>query len=311
MTHPPRLALHAPAAHAARLVALRLLDESRDAAHGLRRGDEGDADPLHDFRVATRRLRSWLQLWRATLNGSIRGRDRRRVRRIARATGPARDLDVHRAWLVRQRDAAPPREHEMLEAAIARIDARRGEALAEAREAAARLERRHARLERRLARYRVDVRDADSGESFGVALAAIARDADEAFAASLAAVRSPRDDEAIHLARIAAKRLRYVLEPIAALDPAAPHAIGELKAFQDLAGTLHDLHVFGVADGEMPPAIARRIVAQRRDAFAALERDWLRGAAAPFRDRVRRIADRCARAADPTLAGPDAAPPVG
>jgi len=49
------------------------------------------------------------------------------------------------------------------------------------------------------------------------------------------------DDEAAHRARIAGKRLRYVLEPVVAAWPGGGALIERLKAIQDLLGELHDL----------------------------------------------------------------------
>ena len=59
-----------PAPHAARVVALSLLDDAHAAANRLRgaapSADDADgkeSEALHDFRVAMRRLRSWLRVW--------------------------------------------------------------------------------------------------------------------------------------------------------------------------------------------------------------------------------------------------------
>ena len=60
-----------PAARVVRLVALALLDDARHAVRQFRKGDGTDPELLHDFRVSTRRLRSWLQLWRAVLADSL------------------------------------------------------------------------------------------------------------------------------------------------------------------------------------------------------------------------------------------------
>ncbi|HET8835726.1 MAG TPA: CHAD domain-containing protein, partial [Gemmatimonadales bacterium] len=57
----PEYLLDLPAEEAARLIALALLDRAAEAARRLL--DPTDPTALHDFRVATRRLRSGLQAY--------------------------------------------------------------------------------------------------------------------------------------------------------------------------------------------------------------------------------------------------------
>ena len=65
----PEYLLDLPAEEAARLIALALLDRTAEAARRL--GDPTDPTALHDFRVATRRLRSCLQAYRPEIDGSV------------------------------------------------------------------------------------------------------------------------------------------------------------------------------------------------------------------------------------------------
>jgi len=90
------------AQRAARVVALRALDTVTDAYDGIRRRDP---DSVHDFRVALRRLRSWVRLYRPCLDDTLRKRTRRWLNRIADATTELRDLDVQIAWLRAERTA--------------------------------------------------------------------------------------------------------------------------------------------------------------------------------------------------------------
>ena len=55
---------------------------------------EGDADAIHDARVATRRLTAVIDLFEARLSKRLRGRFARSLKRIRRALGRGRDLDV-------------------------------------------------------------------------------------------------------------------------------------------------------------------------------------------------------------------------
>lgn len=51
----------------------------------------------------------------------------------------------------------------------------------------------------------------------------------------------PPERETIHVARIAAKRVRYALEVVEPLDPQVRPLLRQLRAFQDSAGDAHDL----------------------------------------------------------------------
>ena len=87
-----------PADRGIRMIALELLDDAATAADRLTR--EHDERALHDFRVALRRLRSWLRAFKRELKGSVHGKDRRLLRRVADATNFGRETDVQIAWLL-------------------------------------------------------------------------------------------------------------------------------------------------------------------------------------------------------------------
>src|SRR5258706_10378054 len=93
-----------------------------DAAHGLAcaqlqrtaevaaRLAQDDDDALHDFRVALRRLRSLLRLWRVELRGTVRRRHRRKLREFSQRTNDARDAEVQLSWLKRSLPLLRPAE---------------------------------------------------------------------------------------------------------------------------------------------------------------------------------------------------------
>jgi CYTH domain-containing protein len=58
-------------------------------------------------------------------------------------------------------------------------------------------------------------------------------------------VHTVHDEHEGHEARIAAKRTRYLLEPVAKIVPGAAGIVERLKALQDVLGDLHDAQVFG------------------------------------------------------------------
>ncbi len=80
-------------------------------------------------------------------------------------------------------------------------------------------------------------------EPFALALAAAARDRATRLVERLGALGDAGDERGAHRARIAAKRLRYILEPVAHAAPEARSAVRALKRLQDLLGDLHDAHV--------------------------------------------------------------------
>jgi hypothetical protein len=94
-----------PAHLAVRVVALAYLSHARQALD--RWGASGHRDDLHALRVALRRLRSWVRVHRSWLRGSVGRRDRRALRRLARATGGCRDLDVQLDKLASMEDLPP------------------------------------------------------------------------------------------------------------------------------------------------------------------------------------------------------------
>src|SRR5918998_1337794 len=81
---------------ATRLLALTYLDEIALAERRL--ADPQDAEALHDFRVALRRLRSCIRAYRNELKGSVSKRMRRSLRELMLVTNEGRDAEVHLEW---------------------------------------------------------------------------------------------------------------------------------------------------------------------------------------------------------------------
>ena len=236
----------------ARRLALAYLD---DAAAALPRlSDLEDAEALHDLRVALRRLRSCLKAYEAQLGDSVPKKLARRLRRLARATGPGRDAEVQIEWL---REQGPEvgrrnRQHRQgLTWMLARLERRMEESYGELR---SEVERDFAPVEeglrRRLSVYRAEVRlDESRPPSFGEAAADILRQHAAKLGRRLGRVSAAGDVERAHAARISAKRLRYLADPLAQLIEAsrgkarAGALVHGLKGLQDLLGELHDAHV--------------------------------------------------------------------
>jgi CHAD domain-containing protein/CYTH domain-containing protein len=235
-----RVEMLRPAEEGARIVALRQLDEVRAAM--TRTADPEDAEAIHDVRVALRRLRSSLLSYRSHLDQTA-ARGLVGAGRIASQTGAARDSEVFLAWLLPKVEGARGARRKALEA------------LRDELQAAMRLERRHAleglgdqfeELERALraslSTYAAPVTAsrAPSAPPFALAASDALRTAAAELEHALAAVTGPHEAQTEHLARIAAKRVRYVLEPLRRLTDGAHAALAELKQLQDLLGERHD-----------------------------------------------------------------------
>jgi CHAD domain-containing protein len=270
----------------------------RDRVHAAtaaaeRLADSDDRDALHDFRVALRRLRSALRAYRPWLGKAASRKVRSALRDLGRATNAGRDAEVQADWLTDEDRQFP-------------ADARAGAA-----KLARRLRRRHSpRVQELRALFRSSTDKiskrlellTDPGPSFAVVYQALLGEHAAAAAARLAAVSDAEQVEEAHEARIAVKRLRYLLEPLLDELPEAPPLLEKIEALQDLLGYLHDSHVLDetlldaaatrtLSQRALPALIAEN--AKRRAAvFAELEGQWVAGAATAFFERIRRLAAR-------------------
>jgi CHAD domain-containing protein len=220
------------------LVAQRLLGDLVEER--VRLGDHPGA--LHDFRVALRRLRSWLRGFRPWLRDTVRQRSFRELTAIADASSGARDAEVALHWLgglqLPSRAATGARHL----ASCIRRDQRKATRAFHAHMDAdfAGMVR---RLDKQLASYRVNVAPDDpiAVPVMGTVLAGTVREHAVQFDRAVRAVNSADDETAAHEARIAGKRLRYLLEHFD--DPRARELVRQLAALQDALGELHDTHV--------------------------------------------------------------------
>jgi CHAD domain-containing protein len=235
-------ALDLSAEEGAHVVARGLLAEARAAADGLAAGT-GD-EPLHDFRVALRRLRSALRTFRPWLQGSVRRRHERKTKRIARSTNEARDTEVQLAWLATKRHAFGARRRVGYDLMVSRFEASARRAPPPAR-VARRFRRAAEKLERRLESSGREVAPrGEGGGRFAAVLASLIEAQTDALSDAMAAIRDASDSAGIHRTRIEGKRLRYLLEPLRGHRGAdARTAIGLLKRLQDVLGELHDAQV--------------------------------------------------------------------
>lgn len=223
-----------------RCIALSCLDHLQQNYHGAVHAD--DVEYIHQMRVALRRLRAALRLFRAVLPPSFEEQLLPSMRRPMAALGAARDLDVLVAEIVAPVISALPDESR-LSALAARVAQRRHSA----RQQAISLlrDREYGRLLLLLMRRLNELPDSES-EAGGTALAAFVtmrlkrqrRDV-------VRRAESARKDAPIrlHATRIAAKRMRYALEFLAPLlaPRRTARLIGHMTQLQDKLGQLNDL----------------------------------------------------------------------
>ena len=247
----------------ARLASLYL----KDAAGACRRlADPADAEALHDFRVALRRLRSLLRAYRPWLGDALPRKLRRRLRKLVRRTGPARDAEVQLAWLRAAQPDAGEAEGPGVQWLVDDLAARRD---AEYHGLRAALPAAFPRLRQRLRVRLAHVADTVTSP-FGAAAAQRLREAADDLQAHLAQVQGAADEAEIHRARIAGKRLRYLLEPLAGALPGGKALVKELRALQDCMGAIHDHQVLGA---ELLRAAERAGAARLRRLVEASLRD--------------------------------------
>jgi CHAD domain-containing protein len=253
---PPDL-LSRPAEEAARLVALaQLRGAEEQAARLMSAEDRAGSEALHDFRVAVRRLRSLLRAHRSLLDGGGGDRTLERLRRIARATNSGRDAEVQAGW-VRERllpTLSKPAQRRAAGWLAAWLDERRDEAYGGSiTRSLERFGRLAPKLRRDLATYRLSLEPGPAvppARAYGAFVAAALREDGRRLRRRLAAASESIDEQRAHRARLAAKRLRYDLEPVAELVAANGDGLRLLKELQEVLGELNDANVFLTAVSE-------------------------------------------------------------
>jgi CHAD domain-containing protein len=247
----------------------RLLQRlSRALKRHLPKAIAGEETGVHQARVTTRRLREAVPVLSTGLKGSKAGKADRKIRRLTRALGTVRELDV----TIRLLDELAQASHVPRTAVedvrirvIAERDARRKVMLE-------RLERVNAaKLDKRLASVGAAL-DGATAEPWRKALAARLVNRNKRLLLAIESAGHMYAPERLHDVRIAAKKLRYGLELAAdsGVAPAAVH-VRTIKRAQNMLGKLHDLQVLQsqVAAVQAEPASNR---AQSREALDDLAR---------------------------------------
>lgn len=268
--------LDRPGVQAACTVALAYLDDATAAAARL--SDRTDGEALHDFRVAIRRLRVTVRAYPG-LYESVPKKKRERLKQLARTTNTARDTEVQLAWFRDRAAQFTPAQRAALGPFRARLRARRRRARAHTQ---VKLQRRFDKLQRKLRRQLTAVQsDPGAGEPpfRAIAAATLVQHA-TALNARLANVSASTEAADLHATRIAAKRLRYLLEPVGSALPRGSKLVQRLKSLQDLFGELTDAHGLETelrGGGEGTVAATNLLRAEVAALFTELESEWSTG----------------------------------
>lgn len=197
----------------------------------------GRVEAVHDLRVAARRLRAALELLAHRPDGRRSRRADRLLRRLARAAGRGRDLDVG-VELFEALPAEPSAAGRRLRRALRSARAR------------AHVLSREALLDLDVARLRRDLRgivtstEVDRG-TLAVRLAGLRAREEGSIEADLAPARARPRPEQLHRARRAARRLRYAAEIEDLFDGLESGAARRWREMQTRLGQIQDRHVLG------------------------------------------------------------------
>jgi CHAD domain-containing protein len=200
---------------------------------------DGDVVAVHQARVASRRLREAIPVLAAGLKGSKSKKAERKVRRLTRALGPVRELDVT-LGLLDELARAPQVPRTAVEEVRSHVLAER---TGQREVMLSQIDGPTDKLERRLHSVAAAVGD-DAKEGWRHTLAARLLKRSRILATEVEASGSLYAPEQLHQVRIATKKLRYALELAAdARIAGALSLVRALKRVQDILGKLHDLQV--------------------------------------------------------------------
>jgi CHAD domain-containing protein len=203
----------------------------------------GDDTAVHQARVTTRRLREAVPVLATGLAGSKAGKAQKKIRRLTRALGCVRELDVT-IHLLDELARSPNVPRDAVEDVRARVVKERDD---KRKTMIERLDGVNTeKLDRRLASVGAAL-DQAASEPWRKALAERLMRRSRRLTLAMNEAGQMYAPERLHAVRIAAKKLRYGLELAAnsGVKQAAPH-VRTIKRAQEMLGKLHDLQVLQV-----------------------------------------------------------------
>lgn len=228
--HPAELAILLHRALEVRLAVLQALLGAE--------GWTGEEEPLHQVRVAARRLGAVLDLVDAEAYPGHK-RQRKALKELVDTLGRPRELDVHASRLEQRRRSAPdPALGAVIEHLLERVGLARAKA--------------HRAMHRDLEKLRLpDLDRLLAVPSLPAPFQAISlqeaawtclEPRAQAALADLASLAVQEDPPALHKTRVRIKKLRYAVEALEGAFPAPPESVlGDLRTLQTTLGEYHDL----------------------------------------------------------------------
>jgi CHAD domain-containing protein len=255
---------------------------------------DDDIDALHRARVASRRLREILPVVGLDpVAGGDPGaeRARKRVRRVTRALGSVRELDVA-IGILGELEQARPDLAELLAKVRAGVEDDRRSRRAEM---AGQLDESQARA---LAGDLTSLEESVGYESAAARSASLRRRLErrlDRLDAAIEAAGALYAFDRLHMVRIAVKQLRYTLELIHEFGTVRTRRlVNQLKRFQDLLGRQHDLEVVAGYVRRLGCTGESRFAADVERVLGAVERE-ARELHAEYLSGVGRLVDVIAR----------------
>jgi CHAD domain-containing protein len=201
----------------------------------------GDGSGVHPARVASRRLREAVPVLAQGLHGSKAGKARRKIRRLTRALGAVRELDVT-LHLIDELATKPGIPRPALGDVRAHVIEAREQRRTIMHERLAEVD--VEKLTRRLSSLREALRQPPPDHNWRAVLASRIAKRSRRLGTAINEAGQIYAPEALHRVRIATKKLRYAVE-LADESGAAPSAllVRTLRRVQEALGRLHDLQV--------------------------------------------------------------------
>jgi CHAD domain-containing protein len=202
--------------------------------------ESGDAEPLHQLRVATRRLRASIELFSSVIYAAQLKIFRRDLPWIGTMAGGARECDVTSALLSARAAKIDPDLKDAIAPMLAALDEGRKSEHTRLHELLA--SKRYRNLLAKLAHPAIKKVGAD--RRLGIVAAQLIRPASRAAARLGEKLGHDAPHPVFHKLRVRIKRLRYELEMIAPLG-AKRHrkTLNRLEELQELLGLYHDTTV--------------------------------------------------------------------
>lgn len=231
----------------ARLVCARQLEAIVGHEAGTRVGL--DPEYLHKMRVATRRLRTALRVFRKSFPASERAAVSADLKWLGALLGGVRDLDVHLLSVTTWKAILGETPREGWEAFCATLECKRSVARAALVEGLD-----GPRYRALLEGLRALLATEGNGKRAGRAAGELMSRRIRAFRRGLDRFHETRGAEEAHRLRILGKRLRYTAEfmkPV--LDEETHELVRKLASFQDALGELQDVNSAGALAAELDP----------------------------------------------------------